>query len=106
MNYPSTIPAVRAAILAYSPTVAVEGYDEALSSPSIVTQAVGVFNALSPHVDELDADGLALLAGCARLIGQHSWHGKAGEAFEVFARVSPMLPAVRVSADPGTQPST
>lgn len=106
MNYPSTIPAVREALFAYSPNVAVEGYDEALSSPSIVTQAVGVFDALSPHIDELDADGLALLAGCARLIGGNSWHGKAGAAFDVFARVSPMLPAAVVSADPGTYPST
>lgn len=93
MTYPSTIPAVRDALFAYSPTVAAEGYDEAVSSTSIVTQAVGIFDALTPHIDDLDVDGLALLAGCARLIGQNSWHGKASEAFDVFARVSPMLPA-------------
>jgi hypothetical protein len=96
MNYPSTISDVRAAILEYTPSVlaAREAFEGAVSSPSIVSQSVAAFDALLPYLDELDIDGLKVLAGCARLIGQNSWHGKASEAFTVFARVAPMLPTI------------
>lgn len=102
MNYPNTISEVRASIQSYAPTIAETSaaVERAANERSIVDASVGVFDALSPHVDDLDADGLRVLVGCARLIDKNGYYGKGEEAFAVFARVAPMLPAGNDAFDP------
>mgnify|MGYP003681971035 CR=1 FL=1 len=90
MTYPATIPAVREAILAYTPNVeaARDLYDAALVNVSIVNLSVRLFEALSPYADDLDEDGRKVLTGCAKLIFEGSWHGKTLEAALVFNKLA------------------
>ena len=90
MTYPATIPAVREAILAYTPNVeeARDTYDAALVNISIANLSVRVFEALSPHADDLDEEGRKVLAGCSKLIFEGSWHSKALDAALVFNKLA------------------
>lgn len=85
MTYPSEIPAVRTALLAYTtaPEEAAAAVAAAQGVASPVVQFVQVFDALKPHVSTLDSAGLELLAGCSHLIAANAWHGKGEEAFTV-----------------------
>lgn len=91
--YPTDIPTLREAILLYTPNVveAQGAYNDALLSVSIVTQSGAIFDALSPHVDDLDTDGLRVLAGVCRAIAQNSWLGKSDAAFSTLADVLPLI---------------
>lgn len=93
-NYPTNIPALRTAILLYTPNVvaAQEPYNEALLSASIVSQSGDVFDALSPHVEALDVEGLKVLAGVSRALHQNSWLGKADAALAMLVAVLPLIP--------------
>ncbi|MAZ05798.1 MAG: hypothetical protein CME81_05285 [Halomonas sp.] len=90
MTYPATIPAVREAILAYTPNVeaARDLYDAALVNVSIVNLSVRVFEALSPHTDDLNEEGRKVLTGCSKLILEGGWHGKTLEAALVFNKLA------------------
>lgn len=86
MSYPDTIPAFRAALLAYDPA---EDHAEAIyaaqAHPSPVVQTVRVFEALKGAPD-LTQPGLALLLGAAFLITSGGWHGLSGEAATILAQ--------------------
>lgn len=93
MSYPTDIPAFRTALLAYEPAEDhAEAIYEAQAHPSIVVQAVRVFEALK-GAEGLTQPGLALLLGAAFLITSGGWHGLSGEAAALLAaRASELQP--------------
>jgi hypothetical protein len=90
MNYPTTIPAWREALFAYTPAETPENADlwasveQAQRVRSTVVSLVEFFNAAKSHPD-LDADGLRLLVGAAHLIAENGFHDLGGEAAVVLA---------------------
>lgn len=54
-----------------------------LSKTSPVVKIVEAFEALRPHVADLDLAGARILAGAAELIALHNFHGKNVEALGV-----------------------
>lgn len=76
-----------------APAEAGEALGEAIVAPSPVQSIVITFNALRPHVEDLDEDGLKLLAGAAQLINQNRFHGLQDDALEVRDAVRDRLRA-------------
>lgn len=81
-SYPTELIPTANGVTSY--TTAPEEAAEALAAAQLrlspVDKIVGAFDALAPHVDVLDEDGLAVLASCAEQIVLNGFHGKAAEA--------------------------
>lgn len=105
-NFATDIPGFRDALIAFALPPAPEGVsDEAWDAVGIklgdahmvvspVVQMVHVFDALKPHAEHLDDDGLKVLASAAFLIHQGQFFGKGMEAFETLQSVTAQLDAL------------
>lgn len=78
-SYPTTIPELRTAIQTYDPQHGVADFHEAQAKASPVVMIVGALNALRPHIDELDEDGLRIVAGAGELVMLQNFHGLQAE---------------------------
>lgn len=80
-EYPTDHLAVTTAIMAWEPPAEIESAAEAARAHgSPVLREVAMFDLLAPMVHSLDADALAILCGCAHLIGMNGFHGKGEQA--------------------------
>ncbi len=94
MTYATTLSGTLAALQEYEPNVAEASadYAAALAEASKVPRLVACFDALKPHVETLDDEGLACLAASAAQISRSGFFGKNAEALVIFAAVYPLLP--------------
>lgn len=106
--YPQSFPAMRDALLAWTPhPVVADAIYATHGQASPVVQAVGVFDALKGRVGEeaapaegdaptlvLDRDGLKLLAGVAHMIAEHGFYQKGGEAIPQLIAATAALAAL------------
>jgi len=101
--YPTTIPAFRDALLAYTPA---DDHAEAIyaaqGQASPVVQCVDVFNALKAAPD-LSQAGLSLLLGSAHLIASNGWFGLAGEAATLIGQRAGELVMADADTDAGLE---
>jgi hypothetical protein len=106
VNFPNTNQAVRQAALVYRPNVseAQEAYDEAISHKSIALLCVHVEDALKDHIDDLDADGLRILAGACHLIALAGWWNRTLSSAATMMQATSLLEAI-VGEDDAETPS-
>ncbi len=116
--YPQSIPAVRDALLAWTPhPIIADAVNAAQTHPSPVVQVVQVFEALKDRIGVseppaegeeatlvLDRAGLELLAGCAHLIAENAWHGKGGAALTTLLAATAALNALPPEEPPAPSP--
>ncbi len=67
-------------------------YTAGISQPAPPMQVVGVYNALSPHIEDLSEGGVLVLADMAYLISIHSFSGLNSKAVATLMEVAPLLP--------------
>jgi hypothetical protein len=84
-SYPTELLPTANGVQSYTtpPEDAATAFTAAQLKASPVDRIVGAFDALRPHVEALDADGLAVLASCAEQIVLNGFHGKGAEALTV-----------------------
>jgi hypothetical protein len=87
---------VRDVAAAYTPNVeeAREAYALAIARANVVQMSIGIFRALSPHADELDQTGSALLCGVSETIVRYQAEGMAVEASAMSAKMRARLSSV------------
>lgn len=94
-DYPRDHQTITDALMAWVPPEALaEAIYAAQSIGSPPVREVAAFDALKDHVAMLDADGLRLLCGCAHILAQANFHGRAEVAIPVLLAAHAALVAI------------
>lgn len=92
-NYPTTIPAVMEAISEYydAPEAVSEAYEAARADARPVPQIKAAYKALRGELDNLDEEGLKVLAGAAELVHTNRWGQDFADALPIRDRARDRL---------------